>query len=163
MQAIPGHPMYSISEDGQVWSKYRHRYLRGHRRKDGIFFCIDTKYSYNLGALLLMTFVGPKPEGHECCHNDGDGFNNQLSNLRWGTRKSNIADAIEHGTHSCLRIGDTNNRAKLTLEQCVLIKKSSLPARLIADRLNLHISTIYRIRTNRNTGRYGVYRRDLPW
>ena len=48
--------------------------------------------------IVLAAFVGPCPEGKEVCHIDGDPTNNSLRNLRYGTRKENVADAIKHGT-----------------------------------------------------------------
>jgi hypothetical protein len=47
-----------------------------------------------------MGFVGPAPEGMEGCHYNGDPTDNRLENLRWDTRKANVADAIRHGTFS---------------------------------------------------------------
>jgi len=41
--------------------------------------------------LVLEAFVGPCPDGMECCHNDGDRTNNRLENLRWDTHKNNMA------------------------------------------------------------------------
>jgi hypothetical protein len=32
------------------------------------------------------------------CHNDGDPFNNAVTNLRWDTRSGNLRDKIAHGT-----------------------------------------------------------------
>ena len=48
--------------------------------------------------LVLKTFVGPCPDNHECCHNNGNSLDNRLSNLRWDTRKANVKDACMHGT-----------------------------------------------------------------
>jgi hypothetical protein len=48
--------------------------------------------------LVLEAFVGPCPEGMEACHNDGDGLNNRLENLRWDTRSGNMRDRVLHGT-----------------------------------------------------------------
>ena len=48
--------------------------------------------------LVLLAFVGPAPDGHECLHGNGDPSDNRLENLRWGTRGDNIRDAIRHGT-----------------------------------------------------------------
>lgn len=48
--------------------------------------------------LVLEAFVGPRPPGLEACHNDGDGMNNRLTNLRWDTHKANMADQFRHGT-----------------------------------------------------------------
>ncbi len=35
--------------------------------------------------LVLEAFVGPRPPGRICCHNDGDRLNNRVGNLRWDT------------------------------------------------------------------------------
>ena len=54
---------------------------------------------YLVGRLVLTAFVGPCPEGMECCHfPDADQMNNQLTNLRWGTSNENKADMLKHGT-----------------------------------------------------------------
>lgn len=50
--------------------------------------------------LVLSAFVGPCPDGMECCHKDGNSKNNFLVNLRWGTRSSNNFDRVLHGTHN---------------------------------------------------------------
>lgn len=50
--------------------------------------------------LVLEAFVGPKPDGTEACHGDGDASNNRLTNLRWDTHVSNEADKRSHGTHT---------------------------------------------------------------
>lgn len=52
---------------------------------------------------VLLAFVGSCPEGMEGCHNDGDMYNNVLSNLRWDTPKNNRADVIRHGNDPWLR------------------------------------------------------------
>lgn len=49
--------------------------------------------------LVLITFTGNPPVGHEVLHRDGNPENNRLSNLRWGTRAENIRDQVGHGTH----------------------------------------------------------------
>ena len=66
--------------------------------------------------LVLLTFVGPCPDGMEGCHNDGNPKNNNVSNLRWDTRKNNRADAIMHGTHPR---GSRSGLAKLTETQVI--------------------------------------------
>lgn len=54
---------------------------------------------YYVHRLVLEAFVGPAPEGHEACHNNGVPSDNRLENLRWGTRGENNRDAVAHGTH----------------------------------------------------------------
>lgn len=51
-------------------------------------------------VLVLEAFVGPRPEGMEACHNDGNVTNNRLSNLRWDTPFGNAKDKDRHGTNS---------------------------------------------------------------
>lgn len=48
--------------------------------------------------LVLKAFVGPPPAGLWGCHYDGNPGNNRLSNLRWDSPSSNVADAKRHGT-----------------------------------------------------------------
>jgi hypothetical protein len=50
-------------------------------------------------TLVLTAFLGARPDGMECCHNDGNPANNQLSNLRWDTRSANQMDTVFHGRH----------------------------------------------------------------
>lgn len=50
-------------------------------------------------VLVLEAFVGARPEGAACCHNDGNRQNSRLSNLRWGTYSENNFDLVRHGTH----------------------------------------------------------------
>ena len=52
----------------------------------------------------------------ECCHNDGNPLNNELSNLRWDTHTSNLNDKLRHGTD--LR-GERAPRSKLTEAQAL--------------------------------------------
>lgn len=76
---------------GQVMKLTVHRsghlYVRLHRRP------------HQAHRLVLLAFVGPCPEGMECCHRDGNPANNRLTNLRWDTLSANRLDRVRHGTH----------------------------------------------------------------
>lgn len=48
--------------------------------------------------LVLEAFVGPRPEGCQACHNDGNRHNNKSVNLRWDTPLNNSTDRVLHGT-----------------------------------------------------------------
>lgn len=48
--------------------------------------------------LVATAFLGPRPEGMEVCHIDGDHLNNAASNLRWDTQSENMLDRGRHGT-----------------------------------------------------------------
>lgn len=53
--------------------------------------------SLPVGRVVLLALVGPCPEGMECCHFDGDPFNNDLANLRWDTSYGNAQDTKRMG------------------------------------------------------------------
>lgn len=59
----------------------------------------DRVFRSGVHQLVLEAFVGPRPEGHEGCHHDGDPTNNRLDNLHWGTKSENNLDRVRHGTH----------------------------------------------------------------
>lgn len=63
--------------------------------------------------LVLETFVGPRPEGYNGCHNNGVKTDNYLSNLRWDTPVGNMADKVKHGTVWRAK-GSLNGYSKLT-------------------------------------------------
>ena len=56
-------------------------------------------YNRSIHRLVLQSFVGIPEEGKECCHNDGNGLNNKIDNLRWDTRTNNNLDTVKHGNH----------------------------------------------------------------
>lgn len=79
------------------------------------------QHSPTIHRLVLETFVSKRPEGMECCHNDGDSSNNRLENLRWDSNTANRADMIRHGTSTR---GEKSHNAKLTEAEVKEIKRS---------------------------------------
>jgi len=55
-------------------------------RKDG------KTYHCSVASLVLLTFIGPKPDGMEVCHEDSDSHNNRLDNLRYDSHQGNMQD-----------------------------------------------------------------------
>ncbi len=83
------------------------RRLKGMKSGDGHIYArlTDAKTgtvspSAGIHRLVLMAFVGPCPNGMECCHYNDIADDNRLDNLRWDTRKNNHVDMIRHGTVS---------------------------------------------------------------
>ena len=93
--------------------------------------------------LVAKAFIGPKPDGLQVCHNDGDRSNNRASNLRYDTRSENQRDAVRHGTH---------NRARLTEPEVIQILdalQDGVPAAQIAEAVGVGRGTIYNISAGR--------------
>lgn len=69
------------------------------------------KYGVGVHRLVLLAFVGPQPEGMECCHNNGIAWDNRVENLRWDTHFNNNGDRKKHGTYP---IGEEHPMAKIS-------------------------------------------------
>ena len=67
-------------------------------------FCVSLykdwlMYSIWIHRMVMWIKEWPQPEWLLVCHNDGNPKNNHPTNLRYGTRSSNIQDMIKHWTH----------------------------------------------------------------
>lgn len=142
---IPGYEgLYQASTEGQIrslrrWVVYKGAKCKGrwHEGKvlkpgnTGNYLMVDLSRNgcavyRSVASLVLLTFVGPKPDGMECCHNNGNGKDNSYWNLRYGTHIENEADKEVHGTRSHFGpSGDANGGSKLTDQQVIEIR--SLP------------------------------------
>lgn len=74
---------------------------------------------HRVHRLVLLAFVGPRPEGLVSRHLDGRQTNNRLDNLAYGTRSENEQDKRAHGTYHA---GAKNPRARLTEQQVAEIR-----------------------------------------
>lgn len=162
---VPGYPLYQVGSDGSVWScalngprkgEKRGRYMKLSPRadKDGyprVTLCRDGKASAPLGVhyLVLLAFVGPRPDGLQACHGDGNPSNCRLSNLRWGTPSENNLDKRNHGTDQS---GERNGNRKLSAEDVREIKEHSreFGSQIrLARKFGVHRDTIRKIWSGR--------------
>jgi hypothetical protein len=107
-------PVAEVSNLGRVRSVRRVRVdARGNLRvkneklrkltpdRDGypcVGICYDGKVATKkVHQLVLEAFVGPRPDGMECLHDDHDKKNNRLSNLSYGTHRQNQIDGAAAG------------------------------------------------------------------
>jgi hypothetical protein len=110
-------------------------------------------YRINLHRLIAEVFIGPCPPGKEVCHNDGNGCNNSVPNLRYGTKAENQADKNLHGTNLW---GERNHAAKLTDRQAEEIRRLRASGSKLADiagRYGVRESTVSRIANGVRRGR----------
>lgn len=146
---VPGFPDYDVSDQGQVrrfpsgrllkpWPD-THGYRKVTLRRGG------HSHAAKVSWLVLSAFIGPRPEGHDACHNDGVRTNDTLANLRWDTRAANLADRQAHGT---VNRGRRNGQAKLTDDHVIEIRRcveEGEPQRNIARRFGVSQATVSRI------------------
>lgn len=114
-----------ISRDGRLWRNGKEKkFTVAVNGYEVVSFSFNNKTkTFTKHRLLLHAFVSPCPEKCEALHINGNKLDNRLENLRWGTRKENVADAIKHGTAT---IGIKNGRAKLTPKMIKTIRQSGL-------------------------------------
>ena len=121
IRPIPGCDGYFASDEGRIFSTRtgvrRELAAAWHKGYLHVFVRYGTgrqsKRREPIHKLVLLAFAGSKPStAHECRHLDGNAANNTPGNLAWGTRAQNVADAIQHGTHACLRRGADHPRRK---------------------------------------------------
>ena len=124
---------YEVSECGQFRSLDRvvkrgsnHLTLRGkiikqYKTPPGGYLSVrlardGLKKTIRVHSIVLQSFNGPRPDGFVACHNNGDIYDNQLSNLRWDSQSSNLYDTIAHGTNHHANKESCKRGHKFTLE-----------------------------------------------
>lgn len=109
MKDVAGWQGYLADDDGCIYSTRSGQLLKLKGRMHKGYLTVFAKrdgrqHKVPVHQLVLAAFEGERPSsGHEGRHLDGNPLNNAPSNLAWGTRTENVADAIKHGTHVCLR------------------------------------------------------------
>jgi hypothetical protein len=106
---IPGHEdNYMVSTEGRIKSRRRegarggllklplggHGYLQVNLFRDG------EPVKCRVHQLVALTFLGPRPDGMQVRHLDGDRTNSRLANLAYGTLSENMQDMIKHGNNA---------------------------------------------------------------
>lgn len=94
---VVGHPGYEVSNVGRVRSLLTCCILRPALNRGYPAVCLRGK-TRKVHALVAEAFIGPRPEGQEVRHYNGDKRDARKRNLRYGTRAQNRADARRHGT-----------------------------------------------------------------
>lgn len=111
--------LYEVSEDGRIKSLARTRWNgRGWQavpervRKAApntwgylsVGTCRDGRQRTRaVHVIVAEAFYGPRPEGTEVRHLNGNQRDNRAANLRYGTSSENSRDRVRHGTHNMAR------------------------------------------------------------
>lgn len=156
MKQIPGFGEHYAGEDGLVYRFKKNGFKQiavGKSKKSpylNVTLSIKGKnVRRNIHKLVLLAYKGPRPNGLEARHLDGDVNNNKPNNLCWGTRAENVNDKKIHGT---IPKGERNGRAILTIGQVNEIKelKGKVPAIVLAKKFNVAATTISAIHVGRS-------------
>lgn len=145
---VPGWSNYFASADGFIWTR---------RNKNGKGFgawrimsgraCGKMKYSRvylqesgrieecYVHHLVLLAFVGPRPDGMEAIHKNDMQSDNRAENLKWGTHIENCALRRTNGKDDKRRVLNDEavkwiraNRGKVTYREMAKILKVSRSA-----------------------------------
>jgi hypothetical protein len=133
-------------------SKLRNGYLAVSLYKNGV------PHNHPIHELVLETFVGPRPEGMEVCHLDGNPYNNTVENLRWDTHAGNMQDMVSHGRTN---LGRGLSQATLTeadIPRIFELRASGMKVTEIADAIGVHRGTVYGILSRKRWNHVAVDR-----
>lgn len=138
---IPGYEgHYEVSSQGRVRSLAR--YTQGSRHRlltervmsptlSNGYLAVQLvgdgrgKRKWHVHRLVALAFIGPKPDGWDTCHGDGDRLNNSAENLRYDTRRANILDAVAHGTHHLAKLTHCKRGHEFTPENTWVSRRGS--------------------------------------
>jgi hypothetical protein len=121
---VPGwEQFYRVSNLGRVYSLHQTGRMVGCGLNDAGYYTVELRDHGVSGhalvhRLVLTAFVGPPPDDYHGCHCNGVSTDNRISNLRWDTALSNIADKVLHGTNK------PESTTKLTAELVRTIRTS---------------------------------------
>lgn len=113
---IPGFEgRYLVSDAGRVGSLLSDKILKPRASKEGyhgygLWRADGRQVNLDAHQLVMLAFVGPRPEGMEVRHLNGNASDNRRINLAYGTPSENTYDRVTHGTHSQARKTECPNR-----------------------------------------------------
>ena len=92
---------------------------------------------------VLLTYVGPRPQGHCGLHRDDDPAHNDVKNPYWGTRLQNAADRRRNRG---IPTGADAPGARLSAAEVELIRSDARSSRVVAAQYGVSHTSILEIR-----------------
>ena len=129
---------YEVSDDGRVRSLDRtiirkgvEAHLMGRELAMRIhthgyhMVALGRKGQRTVHSLVAAAFIGPRPEGFDVNHKDGDKTNNNVGNLEYITRSGNMRHAVQTGLMPPppVKRGTSQHLNKLSEDQVRNIRK----------------------------------------
>lgn len=150
---------YYVSENGDVYRKWSNGYKKMKQSKiqnrnyyrTGLSIN-GKKISYLTHRMIAECFI-PNPDNKpEINHDDGNGLNNNISNLIWATTNENMEHSIKNNLHSR---GETHGKRKLNnsivkqIQKEYQFKSKDNNTNSLAKKYGVNQSTIYNIIKNK--------------
>ena len=95
MKPIPGFDGYRITNDGQVYSQKRQRFMKPYRNNRGYMVLRVGGKCTGVHRLVALAYVPNPALLSEVNHKNGVKTDNRAENLEWCTRKANARHAVE--------------------------------------------------------------------
>lgn len=162
---------YEVSDDGQVRSLWKRVGPSAHLTKQPVrvlnpglsagYVTVSLhrdgkRATKRIHVLVLEAFRGPRPDGFDASHLNGDRSDNRIENLIWESRRANLQRQRGHGTAP---IGAQAPTAKLDEPAVQQIRRRLLRGEShssVAKRFGVSRPHISGIASNR-------YWKSLPW
>jgi hypothetical protein len=115
VRIVPEFPRLMVSDTGVLWGPSGRRLKPFPDRRGYLRFNLyrgsGQWTQHGVHAAVCIAFHGPRPDGLQVRHLDGNPLNNHASNLVWGTQTENESDKVLHGTRP---MGMAHPHVKLT-------------------------------------------------
>lgn len=152
--------LYQISNHGRFRGMPRNdainrrlpeRYIQPNKRTDG-YYTIHLwrggkRQQKKMHVLVMLVFVGQRPEGAHINHIDGNPSNNRLDNLEYCSPSDNTLHGFRIGTHVPAR-GEKHGRSRYTndmVREMRVLYKGGASSGEIAKKFNVSRSGVYRV------------------
>ncbi len=164
LRDCPSFEGYCVDEHGRVYSRRRRRGIAGHHggsvayisgEARALAVTQDRKGYFRVGAyrgrkrvcvavhrLVADAFHGPRPDGAEIRHLDGNNKNNIPNNLMYGSATENVRDRLKHGGYPT---GSDHHNAKLSSVGAASIRArrvAGTPVKTLASEYGVSLSTV---------------------
>lgn len=144
---VTSNELYVVSNYGRVQSQISGKILTPRNHTGGyVQYCMASpngdKYAY-AHSLVAAAFIGPRPDGYEINHKDGNKKNNFVGNLEYCTSSENKRHAFANGLNSPPMkgvFGDANPRTKIKTDRYVDVMQMvacGLPSQKIANQFGV--------------------------
>lgn len=136
---VPGSRYHRVADDGTIWVLERKTWkiMMRRRKKKGLYVYINVNgrspVGWEVGRLLLLSFVGPCPEGKKVIHKNGNVLDCRLINLMYGKKRpktkgidpvitEDLTDIGKEGIHICLTYYWVHGISKISIAQSMEIR-----------------------------------------